>query len=338
VPTALTLTQRVGRVGLGFGLFVPTQSTSILRTQIKTLEDDAGSSIQFSYDAYRRYQEYHAGPSIGFFISDDVKLGASFLVNYRSLVDMNTATVALAAGDQSAAVTSHSLLDSVQVGAEAVLGLQWRIARNWNFGFVARTPAVRLYQLVQTMDTTTTTGQTPTLDAKEVSGLETTVLTPFRFHSGLSYAFDSSRVALEGNLQLPYADTKAGTDTRLTWNVRAGMRTALSPTLSFGGGLFTDQSPAPDLKEFGDSRINYYGATIAMDMGTPYGIYAKDGKTFERPRSLVFGTTVALSYALGLGMVNRAELSPTNPDLVRINPTDVTAHEITLHIGSTLAE
>ncbi|HSC89050.1 MAG TPA: hypothetical protein VLC09_17330, partial [Polyangiaceae bacterium] len=187
VPTALTITKNFGSVGFGFGVFVPSQATNILRTQVKLNSDAAGGGLfQFSYDTYRRYQEYHIGPALGFRVSDDLQVGASFLINYRSLVEMaDTALIYSVADGGSASTASHQLLDSIQAGAEFVIGAQWKFAKNWRWGGVVRTPAVRLYQLVQTLHTDVMDqglGQS-SMSANEVSAIESTVLTPFRFHT-----------------------------------------------------------------------------------------------------------------------------------------------------------
>ena len=241
-------------------------------------------------------------------------------------------------------VAVHDMLDWIQVGAEFVLGARWQFAKNYRLGVVVRTPALRLYQIQQTLSTVITAEQngpvSQTIQSKEVQGLDARVLTPFRFHLGLSHEFGQSRAAVEGSVQLPYDGGAIDVKLRTTWNARAGIRTAIAENMTLGGGIFTDQSTVSEPKNFGESRINYYGTTLAFDWGTPYGIYAKDGETFARPRTLVFGTTVALSYAIGLGSVVRAEVGSNlaNGEILTTATSDVMAHEFTLHIGSSFSE
>jgi hypothetical protein len=58
------------------------------------------------------------------------------------------------------------------------------------------------------------------------------------------------------------------------------------------------------------------------------------------PETLVFGTTLALSYAVGVGDVVRTEFGndPSTPFSIREVPTSVVAHEFRLHLSSSLME
>jgi hypothetical protein len=126
----------------------------------------------------------------------------------------------------------------------------------------------------------------------------------------------------------------------MTWNARAGMMTVVSTYWKVGGGIFTDRSPSESPTQLQQSQLDYYGVSVAVDWHRTFGVVSKNGQMLAAPRTMVFGTTVALSYALGLGEIGGAIVGPTPGGgiLLEENIVDVVAHEITLHIGSTLAE
>jgi hypothetical protein len=98
-----------------------------------------------------------------------------------------------------------------------------------------------------------------------------------------------------------------------------------------GAGLFTDHSWEPDPSEAWVDQVDYYGVATGIYFETPLTL--ADAST----SSLVFTSTFALRYALGVGTTLRAVADPagihTDPGHVAI---DLTFHELGLHIGSGL--
>jgi len=334
-PAALTLTKRLGRFGVGFGVFVPTQDTLYLRTEAST----AGNAVDLGVDFQSRSQDYFFGPSAGVSLAPGVDVGASLLFNYRSTV----AVAGVGVGAQpDVSLTSHSTLDWIQLGVQPSFGVQLRPAPRWSLGFNYRLPALRLYEVRQTVSIQTVANvpglATHSSTFDEFSGISGAAMSPARMHAGVAYDFDRARVALDLSYQARLRSAATDQDLAPVVNARLGGRYRLSPVFAIGGGLFTDRSAAGTPRSLGEARIDYYGVTAAIDIGTPYGIATRDGKPMTPPGKLVFGTTVALSYALGVGTVVRGELGTSVAGLYREAPADVTAHEILLHFGSTLME
>lgn len=341
VPTALTFTKSFGDVGFAFGIFVPTQSLSALRTRLKV---DGASRVDFAYDHYNRSQDYHVGPSLGWKPTPKLSLGASLLVNYRTSVSISDLFLSVGVANNSAVIATHNVVDWIQVGAEFVLGAQWNFAPDWRLGAVVRTPALRLGQNLQTIESTVAAGRNvvPQVDIEfaENFGLGATFIAPARAHLGLSHDIGDVRVAAEASMQMALYGDGLNLHLRPTPNARLGFRRRFSPIFSYGGGVFTDRSPYGVPSEFGESRIDYYGLTGAVSFATPYGIIQKGDVTFSQPRTMLFETTVAFSYATGIGTVMRARVDADQSDGIRYENdlANVFAHEFSVHLGTTVME
>ncbi len=123
------------------------------------------------------------------------------------------------------------------------------------------------------------------------------------------------------------------------FNARLGAQLPVSDTLTLGAGVFSDRS-AERLGEESDGRdLDYYGVSIAAQLDTVYGVVSRQGEQLEAPRSLVFRTTMALSYLQGIGKLERAQLRYVElvPEL-SVEQKQVLAHQIVLHVGATLLD
>jgi hypothetical protein len=168
----------------------------------------------------------------------------------------------------------------------------------------------------------------------------TQLLTPFRFHLGVSHELESVSASAEASVTLPLDNNLGGVSQRLTWNARLGLRGDVASGWTLGGGLFTDRSPSEAPTRFQERQIDYYGVTVALAWLNPYGVYARDGVVLDEPTSLIFGTSVAFSYAIGVGSLASAEVGPAPGGGLLMTPitADVVAHELSLHISSTISE
>jgi hypothetical protein len=344
VPAAVTLTRKFGNVGVGLGVFVPSQNAVILRTQLEAPPNANGYSLNFGYDSTSRFQEYHLGPGLGWQVIEALNLGASLLVNYRTRVEVTDVSATVESPTGKSSQFYHSTLDSQGAGLEMVLGGQWKVTPAWSLGAVVRTPAIRLGEAVHSVQTSLVADSSGTVednaDFSRRFAVSTQVLTPFRFHVGGAYAFGDWIASADGSLLMPFRNQIFEIEERATFNVRTGLRSEVSEFWTVGGGVFSDRSTLGAPRQFQQSQLDYYGATFAVNWERAYGIVSKGGRMLEEPRALVFGTTVALSYALGLGSIAGARVGPAADGGVELqdNVVDVVAHEITLHIGSTLSE
>ena len=123
-------------------------------------------------------------------------------------------------------------------------------------------------------------------------------------------------------------------------NARLGARVRAGELWTLGTGLFSDRS-ADRLTEDSEGRdVDYYGFSLGAQIDTPYGVTSRGGVAFAEPRSLIFRTTVVLSYLLGTGQIQRAELGQDaagSSQLQTLNK-DVIDHQLILHLGATLLD
>lgn len=348
VPAAVTLTRRFGKVGVGIGVFVPAQTGVTLRTHLAAPPDVEGHSLEFGYDSKSVYREYHMGPGVGWDVTPSLSLGMSLLANYRTFSESTDVSASLLQTLDGAQTelgwARHHRVDSAGVGLELIVGGQWRIGRGYSAGFVVRSPSLRLGYAAEEIDTEIVAAsngklnQTITFD--ESLALGTQVLSPFRFHAGLSRTFGDFVASIEGSLLLPFENSPLDIHEQATFNARLGMAYQLDTNWAIGGGVYTDRSPAPYPEQFLDKKIDYYGLTFAVNRNTPYGVYSRGKDVLDEGQTLVFGTTVAVSYSLGVGTIAGALVGPSESGGIEVaaQPTNVLAHEFLLHIATAISE
>ena len=332
VPSAMTVTHHFGPVGVAFGVFAPQQRVSLIRTQVtNTAANPEATGISIGLDANLNVKEYAIGPSIGFRLHPRVDLGFSLFANYRNEVSI----IGLDASGQSGSrLTSHQTSDLKQFGLQPLLGVQLHPGHNYELGFAVRLPSFELFEQRQTVDVSTTASNATipehTSQFAGSSKLGTATATPMRFHAGVSRRLGNSRLALEVNYQTPFRNSDS--DWKAVVNLRLGGKHQLSQRYTIGGGLFSDRSPERGARSFGDVDLDYYGVTIAVDRGSLYAIAAENGRPVKHAREIRFGTTVALTYAIGLGKVVGVDSS------LREVPSSAVAHDLILHVSSSLME
>ena len=347
VPSALTLTHRLGGVGLGFGVFVPKQSSTFMRVRVEQPETPSTAELDLLVDYHDRVQEYYAGPSAAFSLAPAVDVGAALFVHYRNELASGFLDAEYERGDERVFSTRHSTLDWQQVALQLVAGVKLEPSPVWHIGFTLRAPSFRVFnvrQVVNVVDVETTTIERGAVDGPEESssefdedfGFASAVVAPPRFHAGVSYTESATRFAFDVNYQLPLHSEGLGIDSAAVLNARAGVREQVSETLALGGGLFSDRSPSQEPFELGERRVDYYGITLAADVTSHYGISSRSGEGYSPPAPLVFGTTLALSYALGLGVLEQAHVG--SDATISGRKTDLLVHELSLHFGGWLSE
>ena len=346
VPTAFAIVRRISGWTFGLGLFVPNRVVETPRTSLRTRASDTAPAAELTVDDNDRFTEYYAGLSVGHTLSSRLRLGVSVFGYYSSAFDTRAQSVS--SGDSpttSAYAITHSTLDQQRLGLQVVWGLQWDAAKTWHVGFVFRSPVFQLYQLSQLIqvDAASNTGGAPPdsrfdLTFAEKYGIQATRLHPMRAHVGVSHEVGSGSVAVDASLQPPFHDIAASRVTSTVVNGRAGGRMPISENVWVGAGVFTDLAPTRNLTRAGDAAIDYYGASIAIDLATPYNVLSDRAKRPAPVRSLIMSTTLALSYAFGTGRLANLGLAADGSGALTIAPVgdNVTVHEFVLHIGSTL--
>lgn len=345
VPAAMSLTKRFGRVGVGFGVFVPNEDATYLRTRVQQPATAETPAVDFGVHIDTAEEEYFGGLSFGIELSRAVDLGVSLFGHYRTDLAVAAVDAAISGSDGfSAAVTTHQLYDSIQVGLQPVLGVQLHPNRRWSLGFTLRFPSFRVYQILQTIlvqtTSSTTTGGTHQSSFDEFVGFSASMVKPPRFHSGFSHEFGRTRLAIDASYQFPMYNPDVDLDLAPLFNARIGGKYRFKETFQVGGGLFTNRSALRTATRFGDTRIDYYGLTAALHLGTPYEVAERAGKKLRPFSWLNFGSTLALNYSIGFGDVVRAQvgLSPDANVIYREVAASVTAHEFVFTWASSIAE
>ncbi|MEZ4254072.1 MAG: hypothetical protein R3B99_38175, partial [Polyangiales bacterium] len=130
------------------------------------------------------------------------------------------------------------------------------------------------------------------------------------------------------------ADARPIVDLRHNVTARVGGLVRLTDTKALGFGAFVDRSPERRPRGLGDFQVDYYGATLGFRTETQVRL------DHERARTLIFRTTIALRYALGLGEAALLRYDQSSPALSFTPETgetrDILFHEAYVFVGSSL--
>lgn len=345
VPASLSYTRRFGFGGVGVGLFVPNQNKDVLRTRLTAPSPDGGPDVELGVDGYNELQDYYAGAALGLSLSPLLDVGAALFATVRSELTILGVAAVLDVPPRTGTAVQHTLEDDQAFGVQPVLGVQLHPGAGWDAGLVLRLPALRLYAQSQTVlmgVTTTDMAEAPVLEHEfdEQAGFSSTALAPLRATAGLARQLGDGQLALELSYQLAQQNETLAVDRRPVFNARLGGQYRASETWTLGGGVFSDRS-ADRLTEDSDGRdVDYYGLSIGAQLDTPYGVVSRAGVSYEAERELIFRTTVVLSYLLGTGQIQRAELRQGGNGTTELETLnrDVIDHQLILHFGATLLD
>ena len=186
----------------------------------------------------------------------------------------------------------------------------------------------RVFMSVNSGDARTAQQHTVTLDESIVSS--TRLLRPMRAHLGLARVDEHSKYAVEADLSAPHRDGVTGETTRAVVNGRAGPRWRVSLPLAVGAGFHTDFSNAAAGSL---TAIDYYRMSLGAELGSAFTARSEDDPT-QPDRRTIATTTLALSYAIGVGHLANETLT-TNPDgTLGARPVDakIVAHELMVYL------
>jgi hypothetical protein len=214
--------------------------------------------------------------------------------------------------------------------------LIWQALSWLRVGLSVESPGVYFYRSTRTTGVESQAIDEGRLEA-ESSDETLTKLTlrpyaPVRARLGAALTLPSATLSAEVDVQSPIDDDTVDVHRKASWNARAGARIRLSERYRFGAGLFTDRDP--DRVYNGTGAIHFYGGTAGIQYENVRWLATED-RAGEPRSGLTFSTTVAVRYAYGSGKFGG--LYYGEPDWTQtIRPTNVSIHELTLHIGSGL--
>jgi hypothetical protein len=345
VPAALTYARQLSFGGGGFGLFVPEQNTQLLRTRLRAPGATGEGARELSVDIYSRQQSYHGGPAFGFSLGPRLDLGGALFVVYRNSLDNSSLAGALDTAGTPILLTVHTAQDEQTFGIQPVAGVQVHPGAGWELGFVVRLPTLRVFRQSQAIEmsllATPAIADAPPAfvdDFGEDSGFAGGVMAPLQMHLGVASEIAGGQLSLDGSYRAPYSNAALGIDERAVFNLRVGGRIPTSENVTLGAGLFSDRA-ADRLADNPDGRrIHYYGASFGIQLDTKYGVISRAGVTLPREEPLIFRTTLAVSYLLGVGELERIQLREDDAGMVDIEAVQqhVVDHQIVLHLGATV--
>ncbi len=343
VPSALSFVRRVSpSVVAALGVFVPDHED--LATSIEVSKASEPPSYEAVIAVSRRLTDYYAGPALGISLSPELRLGANLFGSYHTLRTSRDFRSDYQAPDASdvvrSTISAESRSDRRLFGGRAQFGLQADVSDSFHLGLTFRTPEVIVARVEEVDQGSATTllapGAEPQVDTQsslvpsEVA--ETGALKPLRVTLAAAKDFPGGWVGLEGDLEPPFENAALGVDRLFVWNVRVGGRFALNEHVGLGAGFFTDRSPARTPYSLGNTQIDFYGGSVGMEFGSERKLVPE---AEHREGNIRFLTTVALRYSRGHGKIGGLGFDPLAPpeDVV----ADVTIHELSGHIGTTLA-
>jgi hypothetical protein len=337
IPSASTLARQLEPgLAIAFGVFASRFSQNTVRTGLEAglAEDRARWTLSSSSFA----ATYHAGGAIGFSVTEHLRLGVSLFGVYREQSRSFQSAGAFQMAERTRVIARGGISQVRSFGVELGVGMQWEPHDGVLIALTARSPGLEL--LTQVRSTTTEVDALldgsaddrvlfEPLDEEDLAPA-IAVLTPGRFNLALGYRWDRGWVAAEIDVQPPL-DVPDVVNRRFVWNVRIGGRYELDDTLGIGAGMFTDQSEQSPIADLGETRVDFYGLSGGLELRTPHDLAAS-----EDAPNLVFSTTIAVRYALGVGEVGGLLFDPQRGIEQATVPVDTTIHEVGLHIGSAL--
>jgi hypothetical protein len=336
VPTALAIRREVLGFAVGAGVFVPARTISYPRTLLKQQRPDGSEASEVAVDGNERESEYYAGLALARDLGRRLRLGGALYGYYSSSVE--TSVVGLRRPDSGAFLVSGGTVDAQRVGCQGVVGFTWEVHSGIEVAFVLRSPVLQVGSVIQTTQLLATgsanAGGSTLVFEERPLGVDPLLIAPLRAEFGTAFAV-TPRTTAAADVRLRGPLNRAvDRGSEAVVNLRAGLRHELRGEWLIGGGVFTDRSPAR-ARDTGATTLDFYGATAGITFGNPYRVTSEND---PRPRTLAFSTTIAFSYSLGLGEVTNVAIVPRRQQFdVAPLRHDATAHELMLHIGSTLS-
>ncbi len=340
LPGASVWAFRIGDgVSAAVSLFVPTFD------EIDMDARTSGSSAAASYSQQARIQHnhrrYEVGPSIGWEIIPEVRIGASAFVVYDRIARSSRMWArGLDNADRSERFVQTDVSESIRSwGTELVAGVQWTATPRLELGLAVRSGQLWVSQRSDRSGVVTDGGEGPMGGHGDIgfvalgSGISRP-RDPLQVDAGIAVRFDRGWVAVDA-VAAPGRQGDDDDGRRARWALRAGTRIDVGRRLVLGGGVYLDRSTTVVADDFLDFDLDTYGVTFGGELRRPVRLGRR-----ERSRTIVFTPAVAVRYALSLGSAGRLRVDLTDLDdqdgevlLTAGAPTDARIHDLTLHIG-----
>ncbi len=230
--------------------------------------------------------------------------------------------------------------DAMRFGFGGHVGALVRLG-GWRLGAALRLP---VWQFYETEDATgvQATGRPAGSgvnrfadDLQQASGAGLSQVRPWALSLAAGYeAAGRFRVGAQLDYRVAFRNEALGIDHRHLVNASAGAEIYVNEGDSVCFGLFTDFHPSNRLLDFGQTRMDYYGAAVAYTMTKLFNV--RDNDTTSGVR---FVTTIGLHYAFGIGDMAGLRLDPLGLDAatrggLEVPERRVLGHDIFVFLGS----
>jgi len=349
IPSGVTIARNLGgRLTVAFCMFISERDSLFARSTVRGSGEAAPglrTSVLAHADLWRIDDTYNIGAAVAWEVSPTLRLGVSGFVLFER--HRGRARVYSQVDPPEGSDDTHTLdLDDgeftdIVIGGFARFGVQWEPAPGWHLGVLLRTPTATFtrYGDASGLDIGASTiplfGDEVAARFAESSPGDRpfALVVPFEARLGVACSGPWGWVGVEGAIRPPLRDEERGIDEELLWNARAGGIFTLTRTLSLGGGLFTDNSTLGEPASLLWPAVDYYGATLGIRIRSAHRV-----DDDPRPDRLIFTTTLALRYAIGVGQTARALVNPLadGEAVVVLDEQDVLFHEVSLLMGSSI--
>ncbi len=341
VPSSIVVTRRLtSDLKMGLGIFVPQQDHYTVSAELNNEDGQGQGSFRQRLKLTEELTRYHAGPSLGWQAAEGLRVGASLFVVYeQSALEEEFLAGFTASEANSGFVFNRRRITLSGIGAQGVAGVQWSPVSSLTLGLTLRSPVFIFQSFGQrerlTNRTRVNNNQRPDLDVDfqedDFDELDVRQAYPLRAHLGVAWRFEGGHVAVEGDFRPAFKDQEREIDSGPIVNLRAGTHFEWTQGLSVGLGAFTDLSGEDEPDELWETQVDFYGGTAGMTFSTAHLL--ADGSESD---DLVFSTTLALRYAVGVGRVGGQLFRPlaSGGETSVPNVVDVVFHELGVHLGS----
>lgn len=225
-------------------------------------------------------------------------------------------------------------------GLTGSLGLKWEFYPKWLMGIRISSPVIAVDIKTEYGNTVSAgikgfeeQGDTYFFEEKGSKDDNGVIIIPMNFSFGLAYRSEKVSVSAEMQFHAPLENKEHSIKNKYVINARAGAKFAVTEKLWLGGGFFTDLSKNwKSDKEY--ASMDYFGVTLGGSYRSSYSL-----KDNEKKDAIVFGTTVGIRYAFGIGKFYSIKFEPLADDAAKMIQTglnDADFHELSLHIGTEL--
>jgi hypothetical protein len=341
IPTAASYARRIGAWDIAFGLFVPTVAASDPRSLARFGQAGPSEGKALLEASYER-TEYYAGLGFGRRLTRTLTLGGS-VFGYAATEYANV-TFAAKDGDRFQLLTNS--WDQQSYGLQLTTGLTYQPISTLRFGMHLRSPVVQLaanYEGSAALAVGDARGVSSALDYLSTVPNETrTFAVPPSLATGVTWTPDRNWLfAVDTRLRAPLSSDRERTLDG-AFDVRLGARCRMGDTWTLGGGLYTDRSAVP-ARRVEDTALDYYGATLALELATPYRVVPEtEVPTHARPQKTVWerlrvSSVFALSYAVGVGSITNVALDTRGSFSFVPQQQRAVAHQFVVTVSTTLA-